>query len=295
VSAREDGVARLVARSLSEAWSFDRDLPWETRVDPEAPAAGLETLLAGFAPVKAMAARDRRRLAFAETSYHLSNLLAGERSGERLAAQVLLLAQRDVEFLAIVASEEAKHYLALERWLREKAGRVQKPDAALTHVIAALESEGSAEVKLLVGQVVLEWTAAALLATLVARVREPLLKAILRLNLRDESRHIAYGALLQPVLSRAFGGGKATAALEDLAYEAIRASARALLATPVWRAFGLGPGARRHAVDVLARLGVIERYQKHVPVQLARCGFPTDRIVRRLQRDLVPSLLVARG
>ena len=282
---------RLLERSFAEAWSFEEDLPWRTRVDPLRPGTGLQSLLEDYAPVRRMTARRRAELAFAESVHHLSNLLAGERSGERLAAQVIAAGSSDVEILSVIAHDEARHYLALHRYLDEKAGRVERTDAALSEVIEALEERASPEAKLLVGQVILEWTAAALLATLVARVREPLLRAILRYNLRDESRHIAYGTLLRPELARSFAAARPRREMEDLAYEAVRASARALLAAPVWRRFGLSPkAARAHAVSVLQQAGVIDRYTLHVPLQLERCGFPAERMRARLSRDLAPSL-----
>ena len=281
----------LIHRSLRDAWRFD-ELPWEITLDPERRDLHTAGLLdAGLPQVTRMTPAQRHELAFAEACYHLSNLLAGERSGERLAAQAMILGERDVELLAIIAQEEAKHYLALDRYLRRKAGRCYRPARVLVQVIDALEQSGSAEVKLLVGQVVLEWTAAALITSLVARVREPLLRSILRLNLRDEARHIAYGYLLRPLMAREFARSRPRRELEDLVYEAVRASAATLLAMPAWREFGLPLArARRVALERITSMGVLQRYRDLVPQQLQRYGFPVERLRRRLESDLEPAL-----
>ena len=119
-------VAALVDSALRHAWAFD-ELPWHLEVDPERDRFPQESFFAeGLRSFGAMSAAQRRSFVFRETCFHLSNLLAGERSGEQLVAQVMVLTARERpthrEFLAVMAQEEAKHYLALHRYLSEKAG-----------------------------------------------------------------------------------------------------------------------------------------------------------------------------
>lgn len=287
-------VAALVDSALRNSWSF-HELPWDAAVDPERDNFPAESFFAdGLPQFKAMSARQRRSFVFRETCFHLSNLLAGERSGETLVAQVMLLTARerpsDREFLAIVTNEEAKHYLALHRYLSEKAGVLYAPCARLRSALEAVEGSSSPEMKILIGQVVFEWTAASLVSTLLARSREPLLGAVLRLNLKDEARHLAYSHELREPLARAFAG-KVPREMEDLVFESVRASVAALLAEPVWSELGLDPRSmRRHALQRLERLGVLERYRLLIPQQLERCGFPVEKLKKRLGRGLVKGL-----
>jgi len=195
------------------------------------------------------------------------------------------------EFLAVMAQEEAKHYLALQRYLSEKAGVLYPACHQLRSALDAVEACASPEVKLLVGQVVFEWTAASLVATLLTKSREPLLAAVLRVNLKDEARHLAYSQELREPLSRVFRG-QAPAEMEDLVFESIRASVAALFAEPVWGELDLpARRMRRHALDRLERLGVLHRYRTLVPDQLERCGFPAARLRRRLGQGLVKGLI----
>jgi len=288
-------VPALVETALRNAWAFD-DLPWDVDVDPERETFPEESLFAeGLKPFKAMSPAQRRAFVFRETCFHLSNLLAGERSGEHLVAQVMVLTARERpahrEFLALMAQEEAKHYLALQRYLSEKAGVLYPACQQLRSALEATEECASPEIKLLVGQVVFEWTAASLVATLLTKAKEPLLSAVLRCNLKDEARHLAYSQELREPLAAALRG-KLHAEAEDLVFESVRASVAALLAEPVWSELGLPHREmRRHALERLERLGVLNRYRILVPDQLERCGFPVGKLRRRLGRGLVKGLI----
>jgi hypothetical protein len=288
-------LASLVDSALRHAWAFE-ELPWHLDIDPERDVLSHESYFAeGLRSFRAMSVKERRSFVFRETCFHLSNLLAGERSGEHLVAQVLVLTARERpahrEFLALMVQEEAKHFLALQRYLSDKAGVLYPPCQRLRTALDAVEDCASPEVKLLVGQVVFEWTAASLVATLLTKAREPLLASVLRVNLKDEARHLAYSQELREPLARVLSGSIAPE-MEDLVFECVRASVAALLAEPVWGELGLQPRKmRRHAVDRLERLGVLHRYRTLVPDQLERCGFPADRLRRRLGRGLVKGLV----
>jgi hypothetical protein len=289
------GVAALIDSGLRNAWAF-HDLPWHLEVDPDRGSFPEESFFAtGLRPFRAMSHAQRRAFVFRETCFHLSNLLAGERSGEQLVAQVLVLTARERpghrEFLALMAQEEAKHFLALQRYLSEKASVLYPPCRRLHRALEAVEDCASPEVKLLVGQVVFEWTAASLVSTLLVKAREPLLSAILRVNLKDEARHLAYSYELREPLAKVLSGGVGKE-MEDLVYECVRASVSALLAEPVWGELGLeGRKMRRHGLERLERLGILDRYRKLVPQQLERCGFPVARLTRRLGTGLVKGLI----
>ena len=288
-------IAALVDSALRNAWSFD-DLPWHLDVDPEKDLFPQESFFAGeLRSFRAMTAPQRRAFVFRETCFHLSNLLAGERSGEYLVAQVLVLTAKERsahrEILALMAQEEAKHFLALQRYLTEKAGVLYPPCHQLRSSLDAVEDCASPEVKLLIGQVVFEWTAASLVATLLTKAREPLLASVLRVNLKDEARHLAYSHELREPLAKVIAG-KIAPEIEDLVFESVRASVAALLAEPVWGELGLpARQMRRHALERLEQGGVLHRYRTLVPDQLERCGFPAGRLRRRLGQGLVKGLI----
>jgi hypothetical protein len=288
-------VAALVDSALRNAWSFD-DLPWHLEVDATRHVFPWESFFAaGLRQFRGMTAAQRHSFVFRETCFHLSNLLVGERSGETLVAQVLVLTAKERpahrEILALMAQEEAKHFLALHRYLSEKAGVLYPPSWKLKMALESIEACTSPEMKVLVGQVVFEWNAASLLATLMTKAREPLLSAVLRVNLRDEARHLAYSQELRDPLAKVLSG-RIAPEMEDLVFESIRASVAAHLAEPVWDELGLTiREMRRHALQRMEDLGILHRYRTVVPEQLERCGFPTSRLRRRLGRGLVKGLI----
>ena len=148
-------VAALIDSALRNAWSFN-ELPWHLEVDAGRDRFPEESFFAGgLRAFRAMSPAQRRAFVFRETCFHLSNLMAGERSGEHLVAQVLVLTARErpahCEFLALMVQEEAKHYLALQRYLSEKAGVLYPPTARLRRALDAVEACASPEMKLLVG------------------------------------------------------------------------------------------------------------------------------------------------
>jgi hypothetical protein len=287
-------VHALVESALKNAWAFE-ELPWHLEVDPEQDIFPESFFASGLRAYQAMSSSQRRTFVFHETCFHLSNLLAGERSGEHLVAQVLVLTARERpahrEFLAVMAQEEAKHFLALRRYLSEKAGALYPACHQLRASLDAIEDCASAELKLLVGQVLFEWNAASMVATLLTKAREPLLAAVLRVNLKDEARHLAYSQELREPLAKVLSG-RVAPAMEDLVFESIRASVAALLAEPVWDELGLPQRQmRRHAMVRLEQMGVLHRYRTVVPDQLERCGFPSARLRRRLGRGLLKGLI----
>ena len=120
--------------------------------------------------------------------------------------------------------------------------------------------------------------------------KEPLLTSVLRVNLKDEARHLAYSQELREPLAKAIAG-RVIPEMEDLVFESVRASVAALLAEPVWGELELpARRMRQHALERLERLGVLHRYRTLVPDQLERCGFPTRRLRRRLGQGLVKGL-----
>ena len=288
------GVHALVESALRNAWAFE-ELPWHLEVDPERNVFPESFFASGLREYRAMSEVERRTFDFHETCFHLSNLLAGERSGEHLIAQVLVLTAHERpahrEFLAVMAAEEAKHFLALRRYLSDKAGALYPPCPELRASLDAIEACDFAELKVLVGQVLLEWNAASMVATLLTKAREPLLAAVLRVNLKDEGRHLAYSQELREPLRKVISS-RVAPEMEDIVFESIRASVAALLARPVWDELGLpARQMRRHALARLERMGVLHRYRTVVPEQLERCGFPAARLRRRLGKGLVKGLI----
>lgn len=288
-------LAQLVRRAYAEAWDPEVDLAWDRRVEWDATSVpDRVSLLAATPACRRMAPRAREALKRREMASHLSALAYGEARAVPLAAQTaLLLGPLPAEaagFLGTLIADEAKHHATLSRYLSQKLRARYPPPALLERVLGALEAERDAGLNLLVGQVILEGSAASLLATLVTGVREPLLHDLLRRILRDEARHMRFvREVARPGPRHLVPGWRRRA--EAILFDACAAAAACLLAPAVWQEAGLdGPACRAAAVDELRRRGLVRFFARVAVGQVRRHGFPADRLERRLEDRLVARL-----
>jgi len=288
-------IERLLQASVRQPWDVYQQLDWRRPVDLRKITKNGRSFLQELPEFRRLSEKQRDELLLKETVYHLSNLLGGEHKAVLLTAQIITECPADrpdwAYFSGSILADERNHALALSKYLLEKAGVCYLPHPKLKEVLAVLESEGSYEVKLLVGQVALEWTASALLASLLSRESEPLLKAILRRILQDEGRHLAFNHIVFSEAGAARHDGADKRRLEDLLFEAIVACVSSLFAVPVWREYGFSPeSCREHALGAIHDRGVIHFYSRVLPIELNRCGFRSDRLTRLLEKELLGRL-----
>lgn len=230
---------------------------------------------------------DARR---AEMGLHLSALAFGEDRATSLAAQTLLLAPEHATdqrwFLGTLIADEGKHFEVLRRYLDEKLHGYHTHNPALEVVFQALGETHDYDLNLFAGQVVLEGTATALLASLLGGVHEPLLRDLLRRVLRDEGRHMKF-AYVVAAPSRHDYPPSRRKRMDEVLFECAYAGAASLLTPSLWDALGLDRGeARRAAVDSLRERGVLRFYTRVVTQQLRRRQFPADELEKLLTRRL---------
>lgn len=279
---QREAVVRLAEHGGVAPWTVD-GLPWDAGGawdDATVPEAA--SLLARTGLLRGMRPRQRAHARRLEMASHLSALAHGEQCAVGLGAQTVLLVPEDAPeqrwFLGTLVADEAKHHLALERYLAEQLEARMTPHPALTALFAELGREGDLALNLLAGQVVLEGAAASLLNALLVGVRQPLLRELLRRVGRDEARHMRFAHLVAPPpvdgLSRA-----RRRRMEEVLFEAAYAACAALVAHGAWGPLGLDPAAARAAtVDALRERGAIAYFSRTVVRQLDLRGFPAETL-----------------
>lgn len=294
-SIKNPKIAILVDKAVKGQWSSLTDIDWSQKVDSNQISDGqtFSSLVAELPQFARLSTQDQKDLHLKESIYHICNLLVGEYKGIQLCSHMISHSDNmDWSiFLSTILSDERNHYLALYQYLHDKLGIVYDPHPALTKVMDSLCSEGHLEIQLFIGQVILEWTATSLLASMALRNREPLLASIIRRIISDEGRHLAFNGF---VLSKLPQGKKdqIKGRLEDLVYEAILACLASLIATPVWSEYGFSKeDASAVAIKNIEEKGVIRFYSHIVPKQLAAYGLLTDKLLDRLNNDLLASLI----
>lgn len=284
-------IQKLVQAAVSNQWDVYRQLPWNHEVNLESVfGPGHFSLLEATPEFKHMGKEQQNQVRIKEVAYHLSNLLGGEHKAMILCAQIMDQCPQDIPdwnyFVSTILNDERNHALALSRYLYEKIGSCYQPHPRIQSILNALIEESSYEIKLFIAQVVLEWTATFLLASLVLRSPEPLMEKIVKRILADEGRHLIFSKITaqsmvserKKFLNRSF---------EDLIFEGIVACISSLFAIPVWQEYGFSSqSCREYTFHEMQAKGIFKFYKTFLPKELAKYGLYTDRLEQLLSNEL---------
>lgn len=192
----------LYERAKRGQWNGSTDLPWELDVDPFDPTRPL--LPYEFFNLDAIAdlgvkltPEETIRLDHSFISWMLSQFLHGEQGALFAAAQVT----EAVQFFdgklygATQVVDEGRHVEVFHRYLDEKLEKLYHINDNLFVIIDALMSDSRWDMKFLGMQIMVEGLALGAFGTLYQMTDEPLLKALLKMVIQDEARHVHYGVL----------------------------------------------------------------------------------------------------
>lgn len=281
----------LLERTLSPSWVYQK-LPWDLVVEPGHFVKGnVPSLLEALPEYASLSNDQKEQVKFQESIYHISNLLAGEHKAVSLAAQVLVESPQHcpdiIHPINTIIADETKHFLALSQYLETKVGFYYQPHPRIKDIFVALSNEEAYEIKLFAAQVVLEWTATALLSSLILKHPEPLFGEIVKKILQDEVRHLTFNRLVFSHLDkrRLQRLGKR---MEEMLFEVIVATISSFFAIPVWQEYGFSKSScRKYAVNMLEEKGVLHFYTRVLPKELNRCHLHSDRLIHWLEKDLI--------
>jgi len=192
------GLRDLYEKSKREQWNATTALAWETQVDPEAeiiPAAF--NPLVDYGPYKKLDARGVARFNHAQISWQLSQFMHGEQ-GALLTASQLVGAVPWIDAKYYAASQtldEARHVEVFSRYLRDKLEWEWPINPNLKSLLDLILLDSRWDLKYLGMQILVEGLAMAAFGTMYQLAQEPLIKQLIRLVMRDEARHVAFGVL----------------------------------------------------------------------------------------------------
>jgi hypothetical protein len=296
-TATKDPIQTIISQGVKQQWNIFADLDWAAAIDIEKIAGSdYRPLIEDFAPFKKLSPNQQEELRLHEIIYHTCNLLAGEYYGIHICATIMSHCyqrqKNDWAFaVSTILNDERNHYLALHRYLDEKLHIIYPPHSLLNNLLQSLVQESRFEIQLFVSQVILEWTAASLLSSLVVRNQEPLFAGIVGRILKDEGRHLAFSRIVSQQTDTK-QKEKIKKDMEDTVYEGIRACIAALIATPVWKEYGFKTkDCVEHAFSHMHKKGVFHFYKNVLPLQLKNYGLLSERLRTLIEDDLIPSLL----
>jgi hypothetical protein len=192
------GINALFSKAHSMGWDLDRDVDWKVEVAADDPCIAPEWAPFGSTPTFRSLPREVRfsltRSALART---LHVLQIGESVAQDVCAKLALLCdEEDYRNHAVAqAMDEARHHMAYVRFLGMMGEESDGLDPFTTAIFDELLSSDDPTFLIAGEQFFLESLAMPLFERMAEQATHPLLRDIVTLINRDESRHVAFGVL----------------------------------------------------------------------------------------------------
>lgn len=188
----------LYAKAKRDQWDGASDLDWSISVDPEEPLLPAEiNPLRDYGPYKKMNAREQKRVRHCQVAWQLSQFMHGEQGALIVASQLVsAVPMMDAKlFAASQTMDEARHVEVFSRYLTEKIEWEWPVNQNLKRLLDTIIQDSRWDLKYLGMQILVEGLAMAAFANFHQLTSEKLLKDLIHLVMRDESRHVAFGVL----------------------------------------------------------------------------------------------------
>jgi hypothetical protein len=192
------GVNALFAKAHSADWDFENDVDWTVPVVADDPLVAHGWGAYGATPTFQALPDSVKNFATRRAVGRMLNILqVGESVAQNVCAKlVLLLHEEDYRnHAAAQAMDEARHHLAYRRFLDRMNERVEDIDPGTEMMFDALLASDDPLEIIATEQFFLESFAMSIFEGLRDNATHPLLKRIIELITRDESRHMGFGVL----------------------------------------------------------------------------------------------------
>jgi hypothetical protein len=229
---------------------------------------------------------EHTRLRRAQISNQLSKFLHGEQEALVVASKIVgSVPWMDAKYYAASQTmDEARHVEAFAQYLHQKLEWEWPINPNLKELLDTTITDSGWDFKFLGMQIIVEGLAMAAFGNLWKTTNEPLLKDLLKYVIKDESRHVAFGALAL----RDHYGGRSVGEIrvfEDFIIYACDLMKNRLVGTEIGRAMGWNVGAVRNAVmeSESGRMFRSMLFMRIVP-NLRKLGLITARVREAFER-----------
>ncbi|PYM40551.1 MAG: hypothetical protein DME12_15130 [Candidatus Rokuibacteriota bacterium] len=288
----EADMRRLYENAKRDQWNAARDIPWSTPQPSDGRAIADELIdIYGSALWEKLSEAERVQLNRRIAAWRLSALMHGEQ-GALLACSQLVDIVKDADakfFQATQVMDEARHNEVLDRYLTERLDNQKYPiPANARDVFDSILGESRWYVKTIGLQLVAETFAVALFKMMAESARDPVLEAVCRKILQDESRHMGFGMLALPEVVHGASPGERRE-LEDYTCFAVEKTLTGFFPREAYEDAGFSRAqieeAKRYRRDVAARndyapFRKLFKRDMHASMvaNLARLGLLTERV-----------------
>ena len=192
------GINSLFSKAHSAGWDIDRDVDWSTPVEAGDPLVSHEWGAFGSTPTFQTLPERARNYATRRGLGRILNILqVGESVAQDVCARIaLVVREEDYRNHAVAqAMDEARHHLAYCRFIEKMGEPVEDIDLGTEMMFdALLEFDDPLQI-IATEQFFLESLAMNIFENIHRHARHPLLRDVLGLVTRDESRHMGFGVL----------------------------------------------------------------------------------------------------
>ena len=285
----EDRIRKLYELGKRLNWNASLDIHWDQSPDwQDAEPWGEEEIAwwledndwNGYAPWDAMSTERKIEFFFHDVAWSLSQFLHGEQGALLVASQLASSAPtfNAKLYAASQTFDEARHVEVFNRYLKTKVGFRYPVTRGLKDLLDKILTDERWDLKFIGMQIILEGLALAAFHTARDETKDPVLKELLYLVIRDEARHVTFGVnYLEDFVQTLSEEEREDRA--QFAYEACVVSRDRLIRTDVFRYFGWDV---EEAKQVLIERGINADFQQRlyerVIPNLKRIGLLTDRI-----------------
>ncbi|WKD49951.1 ferritin-like domain-containing protein [Microbulbifer spongiae] len=228
-------------------WNASIDVDWAIELDKTEPPMEKEfNPYSDYPDFLALSREEQLRFGWHNQAWTLSQFLHGEQ-GALLVASQLVSCAPTYEAKLYAASQtfdEARHVEVFAKYLNDKVAIRYPVNKPLKLLLDKILTDPRWDLKFIGMQIIIEGLALAAFNTVKITCRDPLLKNIIHLVLRDEARHVSFGVNYLEAFVQSLSEQKKEERAK-FAYEACCVMRERLIATDVFEHFGWDVEAAR--------------------------------------------------
>lgn len=245
-------IRRLYELGKKFNWNAELDIDWSTPFPKsEFPDDIGRSPFAGHPTYEALSEEKKREFMWRSLAQTLSQFMHGEQGALLVASQLVSCAPTyDAKLYAASQTfDEARHVEVFHRYLQERCKVIYPINDSLKLLLDKILTDARWDLKFIGMQVLIEGLALAAFQSIHQTTRDPLLRQVVALVMRDEGRHVAFGVNYLEDWIRALPENEIEERAQ-FAYEACAIMRERLFSTDVAEEFGFErEEARRLTID----------------------------------------------
>jgi hypothetical protein len=221
-------------------WDAALDLDWDVPFPKtESPNVPEMNAFAGHPKYEALSDEQKLDMAWRGHAQTLSQFLHGEQGALMVASQLVSCAPtHDAKLYAASQTfDEARHVEVFHKYLKDRCRMIYPINTNLKALLDKVLTDERWDLKFIGMQILIEGLALAAFQSMAQTTRDPLLRQIVQLVMRDEGRHVAFGVNYLEDWIRALPQDEIEARAQ-FAYEACVVMRDRLVSTSVAQEFG---------------------------------------------------------